>query len=40
MALGFSGIEFAHARDLQTLALQEFPRAMSFVRPGFDEPWR
>ena len=28
------------ARDLHRLTLEEFPRAMSFVRPGFDEPWR
>jgi hypothetical protein len=28
------------ARDLHALALQEFPRAMAFVRPGFDEPRR
>ena len=28
------------ARDLRRLALDEFPRAMSFIRPGFDEPWR
>jgi hypothetical protein len=28
------------ARDLQRLALEEFPHARSFVRPGFDEPWR
>ena len=27
-------------RDLHQAALDEFPRAMSFVRPGFDEPWR
>ena len=27
-------------RDLQHLVHEEFPRAMSFVRPGFDEPWR
>ena len=27
-------------RDLRRLALDEFPRAMSFIRPGFDEPWR
>jgi hypothetical protein len=26
--------------DLRRLTLDEFPRAMSFVRPGFDEPWR
>lgn len=25
---------------LRQHALQEFPRAMAFVRPGFDEPWR
>jgi hypothetical protein len=25
---------------LRRLALNEFPRAMSFTRPGFDEPWR
>jgi hypothetical protein len=28
------------ARDLHRLTLEEFPHAMSFVRPGFDEPWR
>ena len=28
------------AQDLRALALREFPRAMSFVRPGFDEPGR
>jgi len=27
-------------RDLRHLTLEEFPRATSFVRPGFDEPWR
>jgi hypothetical protein len=27
-------------RDLQQAALDEFPCARSFVRPGFDEPWR
>jgi len=27
-------------RDLRRLVQDEFPRAMSFVRPGFDEPWR
>jgi hypothetical protein len=27
-------------RDLHEAALDEFPCAMSFVRPGFDEPWR
>jgi hypothetical protein len=27
-------------RDLRRLALDEFPRAMSFIRPGFDEPGR
>ncbi len=27
-------------RDLRRLALHEFPRAMSFIRPGFDEPGR
>ena len=26
--------------DLRRLALDEFPDAMSFTRPGFDEPWR
>jgi len=26
--------------DLRRLALDEFPHAMSFTRPGFDEPWR
>lgn len=25
---------------LRRLALAEFPRALSFIRPGFDEPWR
>jgi hypothetical protein len=25
---------------LRRTVLDEFPRAMSFVRPGFDEPWR
>jgi hypothetical protein len=28
------------ARDLRTHALKEFPHAMAFVRPGFDEPGR
>jgi hypothetical protein len=28
------------ARDLHRLAQDEFPHAMAFVRPGFDEPWR
>src|SRR5439155_19822831 len=28
------------AAALRRAALDEFPRAMSFVRPGFDEPWR
>jgi hypothetical protein len=28
------------ARDLRTLTLKEFPHAMLFVRPGFDEPGR
>ena len=28
------------ARDLRRLTLEKFPRAMSFIRPGFDEPWR
>jgi hypothetical protein len=27
-------------RDLRRLAVNEFPRAMAFIRPGFDEPWR
>lgn len=27
-------------RDLRRLAHDEFPHAMSFIRPGFDEPWR
>jgi hypothetical protein len=27
-------------RDLRALVHAEFPRAMAFVRPGFDEPWR
>lgn len=22
------------------IVLDEFPKAMSFIRPGFDEPWR
>ena len=26
--------------DLRRLALDEFPDAMSFIRPGFDEPWQ
>jgi hypothetical protein len=30
----------ASVSDLRRLVLDEFPRAMSFVRPGFDEPWR
>ncbi len=30
----------ASVGDLRRLALNGFPRAMSFVRPGFDEPWR
>ena len=25
---------------LQRLALERFPHAMAFIRPGFDEPWR
>jgi hypothetical protein len=36
----YAGMLADAARDLQTLALQEFPRAMAFVRPGFDEPGR
>ena len=28
------------ALDLRRLAQDEFPGAMSFIRPGFDEPWR
>jgi len=28
------------ARDLGRVVQNEFPRAMSFIRPGFDEPWR
>jgi hypothetical protein len=24
---------------LRRVVLQQFPKAMSFVRPGFDEPW-
>jgi hypothetical protein len=27
-------------RDLRRAVDEEFPNAMSFVRPGFDEPWR
>jgi hypothetical protein len=27
-------------RDLRGLVLDEFPKAMEFVRPGFDELWR
>lgn len=27
-------------RDLRGLVVDEFPKAMEFVRPGFDEPWR
>jgi hypothetical protein len=27
-------------RDLRRLAHDEFPDAMSFIRPGFDEPWQ
>jgi hypothetical protein len=30
----------ASVSDLRHVVLDEFPRAMSFVRPGFDEPWR
>ena len=37
----------AQAADLEALAARlralvggEFPHAMAFVRPGFDEPWR
>jgi hypothetical protein len=26
--------------ELERLTRSEFPRAMDFVRPGFDEPWR
>jgi len=26
--------------DFLTLTRTEFPNAMEFVRPGFDEPWR
>lgn len=26
--------------ELGKMLLEEFPRAMSFIRPGFDEPWR
>jgi len=25
---------------LRQAVLGEFPRAMEFIRPGFDEPWR
>jgi len=28
------------AARLRALVAREFPRAMAFVRPGFDEPWR
>ena len=27
-------------RDLRRLTQDEFPNAMSFIRPGFDEPWQ
>ncbi|HVQ15772.1 MAG TPA: hypothetical protein VMS40_19365 [Vicinamibacterales bacterium] len=30
----------AAARDLGRVVQDEFPHAMAFVRPGFDEPWR
>lgn len=36
----YAGMLADAVRDLQTLALREFPHAMSFVRPGFDEPGR
>ena len=26
--------------NLRRIVLEEFPKAMAFVRPGFDEPWR
>lgn len=26
--------------EMRRLLMAEFPRAMSFIRPGFDEPWR
>jgi hypothetical protein len=26
--------------NLRQIVLEEFPNAMAFVRPGFDEPWR
>jgi hypothetical protein len=35
-----AGVLADAARDLRTLALKEFPQALSFVRPGFDEPGR
>jgi hypothetical protein len=25
---------------LRRIVLDQFPKAMSFIRPGFDEPWR
>ncbi len=28
------------AGNLRRLTVAEFPRALSFIRPGFDEPWR
>lgn len=28
------------AGNLRRIVLDEFPKAMTFVRPGFDEPWR
>jgi len=28
------------AGNLRRVALDEFPQAMSFIRPGFDEPRR
>jgi len=30
----------AQLEEFQRAALDEFPKAMEFVRPGLDEPWR
>ena len=30
----------AELGDLGRVVLERFPRALSFIRPGFDEPWR
>ncbi len=42
--LRFALRQFRHvpglAAEMRRLLVEAFPRAMAFVRPGFDEPWR